>query len=311
MAVLNLFSKRKKASEKAGKSDVFTYDTLPQSFRVQVTHILSELIGQYQRPSIYDLTSSGANERWEFLHNALAREKGKFRLSEGDNVQAACMNYVLHGDTDDALDFIEVAFRLMERVCEGVHASQLQQMDIDVPANTAIEELNTRFREHALGYEFVNSEIVRIDSQYVHAEAVKPTLALLANRTFQKANEEFMTAHRHYRESNYKECVVAVNRAFETTLKTICTERRWSFKPGDRATELIALVRNKGLFPQYLDKGFDSYIAALKTGLPGVRNNAGGHGDDPNAPPVPDYIARYALHLAASNILLVVEAYNA
>jgi hypothetical protein len=102
---------------------------------------------------------------------------------------------------------------------------------------------------------------------------------------------------------------VAANRAFETTLKTICRERGWVFNPGDRAGELVTAVRKNELFPSYLDKGFDTYVALLKTGLPGVRNSAGGHGDDPAALPVPGYVAAHALHLTAANIVLLAEAF--
>jgi hypothetical protein len=87
--------------------------------------------------------------------------------------------------------------------------------------------------------------------------------------------------------------------------------KNWEFKTGDRASELITRVRQHGLFPDYLDKGLDSYIAMLKTGLPGVRNNAGGHGQDPRAPVVPPYIASYALHMTATNIVMAVEAMKA
>ena len=59
----------------------------------------------------------------------------------------------------------------------------------------------------------------------------------------------------------YKDWVVAANRAFETTLKTICQERGWPYNPGDRASELVTFVRNRGLFPPYLDKGLDTYVA--------------------------------------------------
>jgi hypothetical protein len=44
--------------------------------------------------------------------------------------------------------------------------------------------------------------------------------------------------------------------------------------------------------------------------LPGVRNHAGGHGEEPAAPPVPDYIAGYALHLSAANIVMAVAAFK-
>jgi hypothetical protein len=103
---------------------------------------------------------------------------------------------------------------------------------------------------------------------------------------------------------------VACQRAFESVLKAICKLHGWSFATSDRASELITVVRKNGLFPTYLSKVFDTYIAMLKSGLPEVRNNAGGHGESPDAPPVPRYIAAYALHLSASNIVIAVEANN-
>lgn len=90
------------------------------------------------------------------------------------------------------------------------------------------------------------------EARYVHSEVIKPALALLSEDVFAAANEEFLKAHRHYREGSYKDCVVAANRAFETTLKSICRERGWAFNPGDRASELVTLVRNQALFPSYL-----------------------------------------------------------
>jgi len=49
-------------------------------------------------------------------------------------------------------------------------------------------------------------------------------------------------------------------------------------------------------------------VAMISTGLPEVRNNAGPHGTAPDAEPVRAHLARYALHMSAANILLVVEA---
>jgi hypothetical protein len=267
MAILDMFTKRQKTAAKAGKPDVFQYADLPQAFRVQVAHIMDDLIGTYQS-SIYQ-PANPVNERWIHLHNSFAREKGKFRLTDDTDPQAQCMNYLLRSETDDALDLIEVAFRMMQNLCANHPDWYLENMGVRVSPRAAIMELNQRFREHGLGYEFANGEIVRIDSQFIHAEAVQPVLVLLAEKPFVKANEEFMTAHRHYRQGDFKDCVVAANRSFETTLKTICAQRGWKFGAGDRASELITVVRNNGLFPNYLDKGLDSYIAALKTGRRG------------------------------------------
>jgi hypothetical protein len=46
----------------------------------------------------------------------------------------------------------------------------------------------------------------------------------------------------------------------------------------------------------------------MKSGLPGIRNNSGGHGPAPSDAKVPDYIAAYAIHLSAANIVAAIEA---
>jgi hypothetical protein len=49
----------------------------------------------------------------------------------------------------------------------------------------------------------------------------------------------------------------------------------------------------------------------LQSGLPKVRNDAGGHGQGGVPRETPGYIASYALHLAAAKIVLLVEALKA
>jgi hypothetical protein len=92
-------------------------------------------------------------------------------------------------------------------------------------AADAIEEINGRFEQHSVGYQFVNRQIIRVDSKLTHAEIVKPALVLLTAPLFSKANEDFMTALRHYRANEYKDCVTAANRAFESILKAFATWR--------------------------------------------------------------------------------------
>jgi hypothetical protein len=140
---------------------------------------------------------------------------------------------------------------------------------------------------------------------------VKPALAFLSRPGFEKVNEDFMAAHRHYRSGEARDAIVAANRAFESTMKAVLTLRGWEFPDGARASDLVKILRTKGLFPEHLDEGLNTYIAMIKTGLPGLRNNAGGHGEAPGSPAVPDYLASYAIHLTAANILLVVNAHNA
>jgi hypothetical protein len=247
MAVVNLYSKRKRALEKDGTPDTYQYDVLPPPLRVQIIHLWNDLFGPYDAYS---------QNSWPYFHDTIAREKGLFQLRLHGNPRDRCVDHFSVCSTDDALDMIEFSFGEIGSYPESL--------------NAAIEELNHRFREHGVGYQFSSGMIIRVDSEYAHSAIIKPALALLSEDMFAAANEEFLKAHRHYREENYKDCVVAANRAFETILKTICRERGWAFNSGDRASELVTVVRKQGLFPSYLDKGFDTYLARNYSPLCGV-----------------------------------------
>lgn len=306
MSVFDIFSKRARRERNAGQPDVYKYDDIPLRLRVQIVHIWNDGLG-----SIRDYSNNGAYNRWKVIRDIIVREKGLFELGRRGSYQDQCIDWFTNtSSTDDALDIIEVAFRAIEVFGADLNEYTRQSAEIVVTPEAAISELNVRFREHGVGYQFSSGILIRIDSEFVHAEVMKPALALLRGEPFDKANTEFLTAHQHYREQKHKDAIVAAQRAFESTLKAICTERGWKFQPGDRASELVKLVRAKNLFPEYLGNGFDTYVALLKTGLPDIRNNAGGHGEAPDAAPVPAYIAAYALHLTASNIVMLIEAFR-
>ena len=291
MAVIKTYSKRKKAVEKSGAPDVYQYDVIPERLREQIVHIFNDGLGT-------DFRTNDDYKRWQILHDAIAREAGMSKLGNATHAYEKCRHWIRTASPEDALDMIELGATM---IASGGMPKR----------NELIAELNYRFREHAVGYQFENRQLVRIDNQFVHAEIVRPAIArLLSDRAFETANDEFMSAHSNYREKNFKDAVVAANRAFESTLKAICTKKKWEYDRNARATDLIKVVRQHGLFPRYLDSAFDSYIAAMKSGLPGVRNNAGGHGAAPDEPDVPDYVATYAIHLSAANIVMAVDAAN-
>jgi hypothetical protein len=99
--------------------------------------------------------------------------------------------------------------------------------------------------------------------------------------------------------------------AFESTLKAICKKRGWEHDNGATAGRLLKIVKDKGLYPDYLDKSFDQLLAALASGLPTVRNEEGGHGQGAEVRETPAHVVALALHLAAAKILFLVECERA
>ena len=62
------------------------------------------------------------------------------------------------------------------------------------------------------------------------------------------------------------------------------------------------------LIPAALQSQFSALRSVLESGVPTVRNKMAGHGQGSIPASVPDYMARFAMHLTASNIVLLVDA---
>ncbi len=307
MPVFDLFSKRKKKRERAGERDVFGYDKLPKEFRVQVAHIWRTAL-----PPIPVLRRWGPEhgeiKPWDKIHETMSRERSVFALPEpGDDPFRSCVDFLMSSETDHALDIIELSFRWIEQMREfdpeyGRHAVVTQEPD------DAIDELNQRFREHGIGYEYLGGEIVRKDSEYVHREVIKPAVSLLHEHRFSGASDEFMRAHKHYRNGAYKEAIQESLKSFESTMKTICDRRRWVYSKGDTAKALIKIMFEKGLLSDSLKSHFASLRTLMESGLPTVRNRMSGHGQGASPVTVPRHLAAYALHLAGANIVFLIES---
>ena len=297
------FTKRKERLAKAGKVDVYQYTDLPSAFRVQVVHIWVDAIGQYQsHPQQWEHAAVASHNWWVQLHKLIVRELGVFHLnSPYDDPQTDCVNYILKAPTDRCLDLIELTARWIDRICRN-HDFVTQD------ATSALAELNARFREHAIGFEYVSGEIIQIDSQYVHSEMVKPAIALLQTDGFQGAHQEFMNAHEHYRKGRYKESVTDALKAFESTLRSVAQKKQWAVEKSATSSKLIDAVFTNGLVSPELQSEFTSLKSLLSSGLPTIRNRQSGHGQGESILEMPATVAAFALHLAAANIIFVVSS---
>lgn len=303
MAIFDLFSKRLRRS-RGEVPDVYVYDELPRGLKVQIVHIIRDAIG------IDNYGSSHALKLYELIHGALCREYGVFALlRDEESHEHSVLNFFLQeASIEKSLDVIELSFKVIGFIADDRRYQYSTQRKIE--PESAVLELNERFREHGIGYQFESGEIIRVDSEFIHSEAVKPALSVLRTTGFQGANEEFLKAHEHYRHGRHKECLVDCLKAFESTMKAICKARSWAFNPNDTARSLIAVCFANELIPTYLETQFASMRSVLESGVPTVRNKNGGHGQGADPIAVPEYMARYALNLTATNILFLVDAHN-
>ena len=301
MKVYDIYSKRQKRL--MGEfPDVYRYDYISKQLRVQIIHITNDAIGNPGNQKNL--------EGFQNIHNILCREYGKFSLQEYrkgyiDDV----LNFMLQtDDIEQVLDVVELIFKFINDRDNEVFLKTNYSSKIS--PNDASKELNIRFRENGVGYQYESGEIIRVDSQIIHAEAVKPVLLLLSDTRFKGANEEFLKAHEHYRHGQYKECLVECLKAFESTMKTICDIQGWIYQPGDTAKSLINVCFKNNLIPTYLQTQVTSLKSSLESGVPTMRNKNADHGQGSQPLVVPQYFAAYQLHMTASTILFLLEAEN-
>jgi len=315
MAIFEIYSKRMKRQASQGKVDLYQYDSIPERLRVQIAQIVREALGFWYRPdrTYFDARPESPSSRWwEEIHDALAREYGVWQLGKnGKNQEQRCMEYLLTADTDGALDVIELCFKVIDKGIRNFGSGDRMNAGIEVSADDAIEELNQRFREHGVGFQYVDGSIIRVDSQLLHSETVIPALALLHKSGFTGPNDEFMRAFDHHRKGEKKDAIADASNAFESTMKAICDARGWQYDQKDTAKPLLDILFRNGLIPAELASHFAGLRSVMESGLPTLANRTSRHGQGATPTEVPDHYVAYALHLVASNIVFLIECHNA
>ena len=259
-----------------GEPEVYIYDEFPEAFRNQVFYIMADVLDQYE---------GYGGGLWGYMHDTFSREKGLKKLGRHDqgleryNVET----YTNVSSQEDFLDLVDYMFHLFDVGCRDIHPQYNYDLDTNALVDKAVEELNYRFKQHNLGYEFVNGEIIRIDNKMIHQEIVKPALRLLYEEGFDGAEDEFRKALEYRRKGDNKNAILVAGKSFESTMKTICDKKNYTY-----------------------DKAKDT----AETGLPVVRNKTSGHGQGSTIEQISDEFAEYALNLAATNIVLLVGIYK-
>ncbi|KTB77298.1 hypothetical protein AO070_17155 [Pseudomonas syringae pv. syringae PD2766] len=305
MAVHDIYSKRKKRFP-GQASDVYDYDSLPRKLRNQVVFILSDIVD-----IAFDRALSAV--AYDYISKSLSREWGTVSLvpnigmlSSKEEFQEALRDIE---DTELCLDIIEFTINYTYNIAKDNPFPKAPSRTEKI--ETHIDELNYRLKESCVGYEFSNFQIVRIDSQLIHAEVVKPAISLLGDPLFEGPQDEFIAAHEHFRHRRYKEALNDALKAFESTIKVIAGVRDWEIKKGDTANKLVNACMDNGLFPNYYESHMSALTNLLVGGVPGIRNAEGGHGQGAVVKEIAPHTVAYTLHMTASAIVLFVQSHQA
>lgn len=319
----NLFRKRRRLAQ-GRQADLYQYTGMTEKFRTQVWHIWDK-VGK----SDSGYVDPHVNRMWQDVYDSTILEEGI--PNDGRHYNSPlqwCCVYLMETQSEGALKLIERSFQVVCRyfpVADTKPAKAAESSENDIVrtfifpagymAQNSIDDLNGCFKQNNLGYEFVGGKLMRIDSTHIHNEVVKPTIALLNDAGFPGPLQEFFEAHEHYKADRHKDAITSAERAFESTMKAICADRGW--KPAKvklekaNASDLINLILNNGLIPEFMRDHLCGLDKVLNAGLPTVRNNMGGHGQGADPVAVDAYVARYALNMAATNIVFLVEAHQA
>lgn len=310
MPIFDLYSKRRK--KKNGEMpDVYVYDEVPERLRVQLCQIMHDRIGSSSEYMNHYGIGPKIVDTYMNIVNILRREYGVFRLVQtrgrDDDYYNELTNFILDTpETDLFLDAIEIVCRAIEKITSDF--DYRYEKNSKMKAKEAIEEVNDRFRESGIGYEYINGEFIRIDSELVHTQIVKPALHLLNYPEFSGAQSEFLLAYEHYRSGNSKESINEALKAFESTMKIICERQGWNFSYTDNASRLIKVCFENKLIPSFWETHFSGVRATLEAGVPTGRNKLSGHGQGSSPVEVPDHIVGYVLHMTAAAIVFLVKA---
>lgn len=305
MAVYDLYSKRKKRAQ-GEVADVYQYEDLPEALRVQLVHIFDDALGDFEE---YCDRYKKVQIAYRLIVEILCREHGWFCLPTNTNDSEAhykqLRRFLLeHQDIDQLLDALEVSCRLIDRMTR--ESNYRGSHNYDEVADDALEEFNLRLRESGVGYAFENGEIVRVDSQLLHAEVVKPAIQLLNAPGYEGVLDEYLAAHEHYRHGRAKEALNECLKAFESMMKVICEKRGWNIGRGT-ASDLVKAILEKKLVPDFWQTHFGGLRSMLESGIPTVRNKLGGHGQGAEPTEVPGDLVAYALHMTGAAIVLLSE----
>ncbi len=305
MTTSNLFSKRQKKL-RGDLPDVYTYNNISNALRVQIVHAWEDALGSQ---SDYDNALLPVEKTYRLIVGTLCREYGMFTLASYFRDDKRDFRYELkafflaESDVERIIDVTESSFRTIDRLTRKY--SYRNAKDYDGIADRAIKELNERFREHGVGYKFENGIIVRIDSELIHSEVVKPALRILCSKHFREAQLEFLKAHDHYRKENHKKALKASLNAFKATIRAICNKHRWKYDPGADSKSLIKICIAKNLIPLFWKSQIDALASILENGVP---SKLAGYGQDSVPMAEQDHVVAYVLNMTASVIVFLGES---
>lgn len=305
MAIWNLFSKREADAAKSGQDDVYQYSEIPPQLRVQIQQISVEAFGQIGQHAMTYHGSAQDNPFWLDIEKTFKREKGVHQLQHGDFAGVRINKYMSDCITADWLDLLELICVFLKISSDQSFYRERHDWGIVSDPEAVVDEINYRLRQAGVGFQIEDGQLVKVSSQFVHAEVVVPALTILGEERFNSANQEFRKAHREFREGDYRDSITDCGKALESVLKVLAEERGWvGVGNNSQLAALIKAAADNGLFATYMPEQLNG-IKALVQGAGTVRNKDGAHGVGTAESKADEDLAAYQLHQTASALIFI------
>jgi len=287
--------------------DHYTYDDIPAELRQKIIFRMDDTL------DLRDVI-------WEYIEKTLTRQYGRPFLVNGPNPERNVTEFLKKCEAKEAVDVVEIFL-------SEIKSSPFPEPPFPSRANLPLSprpisfEDNLRytneiFREHGVGYEFLEESgkrvtAVRIDSKYLHEQAVKKSMRLLYDLNFEGPLKEFDDAIKALDHQDFDGAVTLANKAFESTMKAVLQELQHPFDPTWPASKLISALVDADVIPSRFLAFSDGIRKVLEAGLPAMRNAPGAaHGAGRDPKDIERSYAQFALNLCGSYIVFLIERYE-
>jgi hypothetical protein len=268
--------------------DAIREKKLPLSFSMAIRTSIGRILNRF---SVWGGFDGEYNQTFEQAEEALKTFYGLETLSafgaDNERVPADFEQMVVKGYPSEVLDGIEAWFDQEPR-----------------EADECESELNDLFAMNQSPWRIVNGESILVDSAYLYQEVQAKTVRLLKEGHAFGALDEFQSALQDLQTGEHKDAVVKAHKSVESVMKVaVQTSEHLTFG------QLLSKLIGSGIVPQYYEE-FLKHFEKVALGAVKERNlPARGHGQGAAIVQVPRPLAEFAVNLAGSINLFIIECW--
>lgn len=167
------------------------------------------------------------------------------------------------------------------------------------------DNLNQILKVEQLHIRFIESEFVRLDSEFAESEIIFKANRLLKQEGFDKAHDDFIDARNRLSNGDYAGCIISANNSVESILKKMLDS-----KNGNQGT-LKKLLRKSKLIPDYFNGFLDNFEGFLQASFT-IANKSARHGQKEipkEINKIDEPVACFHLNLVGTLIIFITERY--